>query len=167
MLPPDLAMLTLDTLGLDSPISLSTAGETIYERAAKIIERDGDMSPVVFLFTDSAVYLMESSQFFSTVARQNELAWVIRKLTHEEDDIICVAVATQGYKNSENEEAEELLVVQCEWYDGSQRMFSGTVRRDTPDGASGATVIGPAVVDSYPGIFSTLFSPTKQGGLLN
>lgn len=167
MFPPNMAMLSLDEIGIDLPISLTTVAETIYDRAVTIAEREGSLSPVVFMFTKSAVYLLEASEFFEEVSTQKELAGIIRKLTHETAEIVAVAVVAQGFKRVPGEPLVEIVLVQCEWHDGSQKMFSGNISRELPDGAFTTKVSGPEIEDSYTGIFSTLFSPTKQDMYLN
>jgi len=175
----EVTIMTPEDLGLPIPITLTSVSDTLYSGAVRILKTDGELNPVVFMISDSAVYLVNAGRFFKNLDAQDDLACFLRKATYDLPELIGIVMIGEGWRIppsspsaredeiESREDKEAILSLQCEWCDGTQRRMVSTVTYENADGSQTAIIADPTVSNSFGGRFSTLFPPSRQGGLLN
>jgi len=157
----------------------------LFDQAAGILTQEGGVEPIVFLITSRVCYLIGANQFFKSTETKDMLSFLLRK-TAKDEDILGVALVIDGWSRAATKEEQqtgvtdtsqrvcdhvdrkEIIVVQCEWFDGNRCMLSATYNRNVePTGIEAITVHKPTYSSEFEGRFANIFPPSRSGGYVH
>ena len=157
----------------------------LFSRASELLTTEGDLRPVAFLFTDTVCFTLSANEFMESADKKDALSFLLRKAAGE-TEIVGVALVMEAWMRTATEEEmrtgvsadnrpvrdysnkKAAIVVQCEWYNGSQYMLTGTFTKDKDaTGIEEVKIDEPSGCETFEGRFANVFPPSRSGGYVN
>ncbi len=154
----------------------------LFKRASGILTEEGELLPMVFLFTDQVCFIISANEFMQSSDKKDALSFLLRKVAGE-TEIVGVALVMEAWMRPATKKEQstgvtegkkpvrdyankkEAIIVQCEWYNGSQYMLTGpfTKNKDAT-GIEEVKIEEPTGNEVFEGRFANIFPPSRSGG---
>jgi len=161
-----------DSMGNGNINNAQDMARDLWEKATEILQEAGEVHAVAFLFSGTDCFLIGAQPFMGSIETKNMLREVILQAVAEKDAVGIAFVSEtwmslqkdgeQEIRPSEDPNKKHGLLVQCEWYNGTQYVLTATFTKVD----SAIQIEEPTPAEHYTGRFSDIFPP-PAGTLMN